>query len=206
VKGGSVEIHFAKMSSSEKSKLFLKYDNDLIPNPCPRRMGCMPSMIARHEYIDIIAIGKFTVTNDQWRGFNCILEVEDILSMNLGPPIDTKSLMEERQSIVNARHITTKALLENATTRVEPSIPSEFGTIDAKISVTVIVDLKGSVIYAGVYANSNEKPNEKPNRALQRICEEAAGKWQFKPFIKKPFLRKERAISVIGEIVFDLIN
>ena len=85
---------FKRLSQSEKSKLFLKYTNDLIPTPCPPDTVCLPPMLGRHVYVDITAIGTFKITDTSGLGYCCTLEVEDILAISPGPLTAIKKIEE----------------------------------------------------------------------------------------------------------------
>lgn len=89
----------------------------------------------------------------------------------------------------NMRAVTAETLTAQAISKTDPMIPPGFGRIDAKVSVTIEVDPQGKVICAR--ASSRSQP------ILGKHCEDAARKWEFRPFVEEG-----TPVPVTGPIVF----
>ncbi len=81
----AVIVSFEHLSKSKESRVFQKYRDDLVPVECPPRTICMPPRVARYLYVDIVAVGRFAITNKTRTGYCCTLELLEILSSKLGP-------------------------------------------------------------------------------------------------------------------------
>lgn len=81
----AVLVSFKHLSHSNESNVFQKYREDLVPVQCPPKTTCLPPKVARYLYVDVVAVGRFAITNKTGRGYCCTLDVQDILSTQQGP-------------------------------------------------------------------------------------------------------------------------
>lgn len=92
-------------------------------------------------------------------------------------------------SDTEVRVVAAKELTAAAIKKVDPDIPGGLGRIEADVPVHVVVDTEGNVVCARALLPSQPM--------LRKYCEEAARRWQF-----KPFLIKGKPSPIQGSIVF----
>jgi TonB-like protein len=85
--------------------------------------------------------------------------------------------------------VTPEQLTAAAIKKVYPDIPVGLGRIEASIPVIVVVEAQGNVICARALQQSHPM--------LRKPCEDAARKWQF-----KPFLVGGKPAAIQGSIIF----
>ena len=103
---------------------------------------------------------------------------QDIHVQEKCPPPDTQL------QVVTPEQLTVAAIK-----KVDPDIPVGLGRIEADIPVIVVVDAEGKVMCARALQQSHPM--------LRKPCEDAARKWQF-----KPFLVDGKPTPIQGSIVF----